>query len=72
MTCCVKVFPQEQKIVDIVFQTFYNYYFHILNIIGLGMGRGECHIIKKNIFNNHNYGIVKWILSGEYYLSFLA
>lgn len=28
MTCCVKVFPEEQKFVDIVFQTFYNYYFH--------------------------------------------
>jgi glycosyltransferase involved in cell wall biosynthesis len=54
MTCCVKVFPEEQKFVDIVFQTFYNYYFHFLNIIGLGMGRGECHIIKKSVF--YDYG----------------
>lgn len=40
MTCCVKVFPNEEKIIDKIFQTFYNYYFHFLNVIGMGMGRG--------------------------------
>ncbi len=51
MTCCVDVFPNEQKFIDLIFQNFYNYYFHLLNIIGLGMGRGECHIIKKGCFS---------------------
>lgn len=51
MTCCVKVFREEQLFVDVIFQNFYNYYFHLLNIIGMGMGRGECHIIKREVFN---------------------
>ncbi len=51
MTCCVKVFPEEETITDKLFTAFYNYYFHLLNLIGLGMGRGECQIIKRNIFN---------------------
>jgi len=54
MTCCVEVFPNEQIITDKIFHSFYNYYFHLLNIIGLGMGRGECHIIKKEIFEEMN------------------
>lgn len=64
MTCCVKVFPEEQKIIDLVFQTFYNYYFHLLNIIGLGMGRGECHIIRKNVFEEFN-GYNENLAAGE-------
>lgn len=50
MTSNVKVFKNEQKFIDLVFQSFYNNYFHFLNIIGLGMGRGECHIIKRDVF----------------------
>ncbi len=50
MTCCVKVFPEEENLTDKIFHTFYNNYFHFLNIIGLGMGRGECHIVRKEIF----------------------
>lgn len=49
-TCKVKVFPDEQKISDLLFHFFYNNYVRILNTIGLGMGRGECHIIRKDIF----------------------
>ncbi len=50
MTCCVKVFPNEEINTDVIFSTFYNYYFHFLNLVGLGMGRGECHIVKRKIF----------------------
>lgn len=64
MTCCVKVFPDEQKFIDLVFQTFYNYYFHFLNIIGLGMGRGECHIIRKSVFEKFN-GYNEKLAAGE-------
>jgi len=64
MTCCVKVFPNEQKIIDVVFQTFYNYYFHMLNVIGMGMGRGECHIIRKNVFENFR-GYNEQLAAGE-------
>lgn len=64
MTCCVKVFPEEQKFVDIIFQSFYNYYFHFLNIIGLGMGRGECHIIRKSTFDEYG-GYNEELAAGE-------
>jgi glycosyltransferase involved in cell wall biosynthesis len=64
MTCNVKVFPNQQKIIDVIFLTFYNYYFHLLNIIGLGMGRGECHIIKKNVFTELN-GYDENLAAGE-------
>lgn len=64
MTCCVDIFPEEQKFVDVIFQNFYNYYFHFLNIIGLGMGRGECHIIRKSVFQNFN-GYNEALAAGE-------
>lgn len=64
MTCCVKVFRNEKKIVDLIFQTFYNYYFHLLNIIGLGMGRGECHIVRKKVFHDFN-GYDENLAAGE-------
>lgn len=64
MTCCVDVFPEEQIFVDKIFQNFYNYYFHFLNIIGLGMGRGECHIIKNNVFKEFD-GYNEALAAGE-------
>ena len=64
MTCCVEVFKDEQKFVDVIFQNFYNFYFHLLNIIGLGMGRGECHIIKKDVFKEFN-GYNENLAAGE-------
>jgi hypothetical protein len=64
MTCCVKVFPHEQKLIDVIFQSFYNYYFHALNIIGMGMGRGECHIIRKSIFEEFD-GYNENLAAGE-------
>lgn len=64
MTCCVKVFKSEQKFIDVIFQTFYNNYFHLLNLIGLGMGRGECHIIHKEVFEKMN-GYNEKLAAGE-------
>jgi len=64
MTCCVKVFPEEQKFIDLIFQTFYNYYFHFLNIVGMGMGRGECHIIPKSVFKEFD-GYDESLAAGE-------
>ncbi len=50
MTCKVKVFPEEEIFSDKFFHFIYNSYFRLLNNIGIGMGRGECQVIKKNIF----------------------
>ena len=50
MTCKVKVFQDEEKISDIIFHSIYNTYFYLLNLIGVGMGRGECQVIKRKYF----------------------
>ncbi len=50
MTCKVNIFPQEEIMFDKLFHIGYNYYFRIINSLGVGMGRGECQIVKKNIF----------------------
>jgi glycosyltransferase involved in cell wall biosynthesis len=50
LTCKVKVFPEEEIFADIVFHWIYNNYFSLLNFIGLGMGRGECQVIRKEAF----------------------
>ena len=64
MTCLVKVFPDEQNLLDIIFLGFYNLHFHMLNIIGMGMGRGECQIIRKNVFVDMN-GFNENLVAGE-------
>lgn len=50
LTCRVSIFPEEEKLSDILFHTFHNYYFASLNYLGVGMGRGECHIIRRDKF----------------------
>jgi len=50
MTCKVKVFPWEEKLSDKLFHSVYNSYFRLLNIVGVGMGRGECQVVKKEVF----------------------
>jgi len=52
MTSIVCVNPDESKLSDKLFLGFYNLYFHALNIIGVGVGRGEIHIIKKEVFKS--------------------
>lgn len=52
MTCFVKTFPEESRVQDQIFHSFYNAYFILLNRIGIGMGRGECQVVKREIFNN--------------------
>jgi len=59
MTCFVKVFPEDEILIDKLYHAGYNSYFNLLNKIGIGMGRGECQIIKKDIFNN----LQNWRLS---------
>lgn len=51
MTCKVKVFKEEELISDILFHSVYNTYFYLLNLFGVGMGRGECQVVKKKYFD---------------------
>lgn len=52
ITCPVKVFKNEEKMIDKVFHFMYNNYVRLLNGFVMGMGRGECHIIKRKAFED--------------------
>lgn len=49
-TCNVLVNPQEETTGDAIFHTCFNFYCRLLNAIGVGMGRGECHIVRRGVF----------------------
>jgi len=49
-TCNVNIYPGEESILDWMFHNFFNGYFWLLNIAGMGMGRGECQIVRKKFF----------------------
>ncbi|MEO8514221.1 MAG: glycosyltransferase, partial [Ignavibacteria bacterium] len=50
LTCRFHVFPDDVKLSDKIFHGFYNNYVRILNSLGMGMGRGECQMIRKDVF----------------------
>ncbi|MDP4174721.1 MAG: glycosyltransferase [Bacteroidota bacterium] len=54
MTCDVKIFPEEEIWKDKIFHKLLNTYFYLLNVFGVGMGRGECQIIRKKVFQDFN------------------
>lgn len=54
MTGKVKVFKNEEVLKDKLFHNFFNFYFRLLNKFGIGMGRGECQIVKRDSFYKIN------------------
>ena len=52
IACPVRVLPGEEKFKDRWFHFFYNNYVKFLNKYFMGMGRGECHIVRKKVFKN--------------------
>ncbi len=46
----VRGFPDEENWKDKLFYFFHNNYVRFLNAIGLGMGRGECQVVRKEQF----------------------
>jgi len=50
IACPIYVFPEEQRTIDKAFHAFYNNYVIILNKFFMGMGRGECHIVRRELF----------------------
>lgn len=51
LTCNVKISPTEEQLKDKFFHNVLNTYFYLLNVFGIGMGRGECQVVRKDIFN---------------------
>lgn len=64
ISCFVSVFENERTFKDIVFYSILNSYFWFLNIIGIGMARGECIFIKKQVFDAFN-GFNSKLVAGE-------
>ncbi len=66
LTCRVEVYPDERRAIDRAFHGFYNWFFAMMNTVGMGMGRGECHIMTREIFESV-CGYADRIAAGEDY-----
>jgi glycosyltransferase involved in cell wall biosynthesis len=66
LTCSVEVYPEEQTGIDRWYHGFYNWFFYMMNRVGMGMGRGECHIMTRGIFERVG-GYASRIVAGEDY-----
>lgn len=51
LACPVKIPPQERQVRDVIFHTIYNMYVRALNAARIGMGRGECQIVRAADFH---------------------
>ncbi len=52
----VEVIPEERRFSDRLFHGFFNQYVRYLNLFGIGMGRGECQIVRASSFESlHGY-----------------
>jgi len=50
LCCPVRVHPAHEQLQDRIFHWLYNRYVWLLNALGIGMGRGECHIVRAEPF----------------------
>jgi glycosyltransferase involved in cell wall biosynthesis len=66
VTCCVRVDPEEERTIDRLYHGFYNWFFYMMNRVGMGMGRGECHVMRREIFESAG-GYAERIAAGEDY-----
>lgn len=66
LTCRFHVFPDDIRLSDKIFHGFYNNYVRLLNAIGMGMGRGECQMVRSDIFRKVN-GYNELLAAGEDY-----
>lgn len=64
LACYVSGFPEEILLKDKIFYTLHNAYVQMLNLFGMGMGRGECQIVRRDAFNKVG-GYNNSIVAGE-------
>jgi len=51
LACPVNFRPSERRISDSAFHAFYNGYVHFLTFLRIGAGRGECQVVRRDVFN---------------------
>ena len=66
VTCSVEVYPEEAGWIDRWYHGFYNWLFALMNEVGMGMGRGECHVVPRDVFQRVG-GYADKIAAGEDY-----
>ena len=66
LTSSVLVYPEEERRMDRWYHGFYNWFFYMMNQVGMGMGRGECHVIRRETFAAL-HGYASQIAAGEDY-----
>lgn len=64
MTCPIKCTPELERFRDKCFSIVWNTYFFFLNSIGLGSARGECQMIRREVYENVG-GYKEEIIAGE-------
>ncbi len=64
LACSVYIAPDEILFKDKIFYNLHNLYVQTFNGLGIGMGRGECQIVKAGLFNNVG-GYNARIVAGE-------
>jgi glycosyltransferase involved in cell wall biosynthesis len=69
-TCNVLVPPDQETLKDTLYHGFFNWYFRILNDLGMGMGRGECHVMRAQSYRATG-GYDESLAAGEDYELFL-
>jgi glycosyltransferase involved in cell wall biosynthesis len=50
LACYVEGLPEEVKLKDKIFYKLHNSYVNMLNLVGMGMGRGECQVVRRDVF----------------------
>jgi glycosyltransferase involved in cell wall biosynthesis len=50
----VQINPIERRLSDTLFHLFFNSYVHLLNVLRIGAGRGECQIVRRSAFEAVN------------------
>ena len=50
LACPVRFRRGEERLPDILFHQFYNSYVHLLSVLRIGAGRGECQVVRRDVF----------------------
>jgi glycosyltransferase involved in cell wall biosynthesis len=51
LACPVHFRPEDERLADKAFHGFYNGYVHLLSVLRIGAGRGECQVVRREMFH---------------------